>query len=345
MSLHRPRVAVALTALAGAIACMATAGRVAAGPTRASRPSPGNAPGPSASADPAPPAGTSKIAIADQLFAEGKALLGSNLLQACGKFDESLRYNPAAIGTLLNVALCDEKLGRVASAVAKFSEARDRAVEQGLREHVRAAEEHIASLRPSVPHLTIVLAQPVPDTKVLIDDRVIAPDELAGVPVDPGERIIVVSAPDRLPYRTKLVISRAERRDVAIPVLAASVVVESSRRSIGQILTGGGAAAAVAGLSLGIYARGLYNDQFGHQAPGDGKCDDTGQCEPAGQSKTQRARSFGNFGTVLGITGVAVASVGVYLWLTAPSESAGEHLTWLPQLGSDRLGIAAAGRF
>src|SRR5512143_4337650 len=99
--------------------------------------------GTSAHAEPTP---DPRIEKADRLFAEGKALLGSNLLQACEKFDESLRENPAAIGTLLNVALCDEKLGRVASAVAKFSEARDRAKEQGLAEHVRAAEEHIAKL-------------------------------------------------------------------------------------------------------------------------------------------------------------------------------------------------------
>ena len=51
-----------------------------------------------AAAQPAPLADP-KIQKADELFAEGKALLDSNLLQACAKFDESLRYNGAAIGT------------------------------------------------------------------------------------------------------------------------------------------------------------------------------------------------------------------------------------------------------
>jgi len=40
---------------------------------------------------------------------------------------------------LLNVALCDEKLGRFASASAKFAEARDRAKEQGMDVHRKAA--------------------------------------------------------------------------------------------------------------------------------------------------------------------------------------------------------------
>jgi hypothetical protein len=291
----------------------------------------------------------SKIAIADQLFAEGKALFDSNLLQACGKFDESLRYNPAAIGTLLNVALCDEKLGRVASAVAKFSEARDRAAEQGLREHVRAAEEHIAKLQPSVPHLTIVLSERVPDTTILLDDHVVQPGALDNLPVDPGERIIVVSAPARLPYRRKLLIGRAEHQRVEIPVLANSVIVTSSRRFLGQVFTGGGGVVTVVGVGLGLYANHLYQQQFGHQESGDGKCNDMNVCEAEGQANTRRARTLGNFGTAVGVAGIVIAGVGAYLWLSSPRESAGDQgerqITLVPQLGTDGLGIAAAGRF
>src|ERR1041384_3425356 len=120
---------------------------------------------------------------ADRLFAEARALLASNLLGACEKFGESLRYNPAAIGTLLNVALCDEKLGRVASALAKFSEARDRAREQGPPAHPRAAQDHLAPLAPQVPHLAIRLTQQLPETKVLVDDQVYALAALADIPI------------------------------------------------------------------------------------------------------------------------------------------------------------------
>jgi hypothetical protein len=284
-----------------------------------------------------------KVEKADQLFAEGKALMASNLLQACDKFDQSLRENPAALGTLLNVALCDEKLGRVASAVAKFSEARDRAKEQGLVEHERAAEEHIAALEPAVPHLSIELRQPLPETKVLIDDRVVALHQLADVAVDPGERIIVVSAPARLPYRAKLVVVRAERRTVVIPALARSVTVTSSRRRIGQIVTIAGIAGIGAGLGIGVYADRLYDKQFD-----DGLCERLPQgdfCNTVGQSRTARAESLGNVGTVVGITGAAIAVVGAYLWIRSPSSSSSEAVTVVPQLDADSLGIAALGRF
>jgi len=303
----------------------------------------------------ADPKADPKIERADRLFAEGKALLGSNLLQACGKFDESLRENPAAIGTLLNVALCDEKLGRIASAVAKFSEARDRALEQGLREHVRAAEDHIAQLAPDVPHLAITLTERIPDTMILLDDRIVALDALTNIPVDPGERMIAVSAPARLTYRATLVIARGAHQDVVIPPLASSIVVHSSQRRIGQVSTFVGGAVAGVGLAVGLYARHLYHAQFGHQQPGDGLCDDMLRCEAEGQSRVQKAHTLGNVGTAVGVAGVAIAGVGVYLWLRSPTDSSREEsgsrgpgdgkLSVVPQLGANSLGFAALGRF
>jgi tetratricopeptide (TPR) repeat protein len=295
-----------------------------------------------ASADP-------KVDRADELFAEGKALLESNLLQACAKFDESLRYNPAAIGTLLNVALCDEKLGRLASAVAKFSEARDRAQEQGLTQHVLAAEQHITTLEPDVPHLTIRLTESLPDTKVLVDNRLVLLDALTSIAMDPGERVIVVSAPDRLPYRNQLIIGKAEHKEIIIPALARSVTIRSSQRRIGQLLTLTGSAALGTGIGLGLYARNLYHKQFGHTDPGDGLCTTDAVCEPTGQKQTQRARTLGNVATAIGGAGIVVAAIGAYLWYRAPQSTAHDtsdkKVAVVPDLSLTRFGITALGRF
>lgn len=274
-------------------------------------------------------------------------MLASNLLRACEKFDESLRYNSAAIGTLLNVALCDEKLGRVASAVAKFSEARDRAREQELPEHVRAAEDHIAALVPSVPHLTVKLTESLPSIQIVIDDHVVAPDDLDDIQVDPGERTLVVTAPSRLPFRSKLMIHRSEHRKVVVPPLETSLVVQSSRRRIGQISTAAGSIAIAAGIGIGLYARSVYRAQFGHKVPGDGLCNSMNFCEPAGQAGTERARALGNVGTIVGVVGVAVAGVGAYLWFRSPgaSDSRDKRLTVAIDAGPAELTVAATGRF
>jgi len=296
----------------------------------------------------AEPAADPKIAHADQLFAEGKALLQSNLLQACDKFDQSLRENPAAIGTLLNVALCDEKLGRVASAFAKFSEARDRAKEQNLPEHQRAAEDHLATLAPDVPHIAFKLTEALPETTLLVDDRVIAVDQISDVAIDPGERVVVVSAPARLPYRATIVVARAEHKTIEIPALAKSVTVRSSRRLIGKIATAAGVVVLGVGIGVGVHANSLYQQQFDsgmctHTPTGD-------HCGVDGQRNTEHALSLGDTGTIVGIVGGAVAVAGLVVWLTAPSSTSPASrerakLSVVPQLGPSSVGVTALGQF
>lgn len=303
-----------------------------------------------ASAEPQADKPALKVDKADQLFAEGKALLESNLLQACDKFRESLSYNPAALGTLLNVALCNEKLGLFATAVARFTEARDRAKEQGLREHQRAAEEHLAALEASVPHLSIRLTEPLLDTKLLVDDTVVPPAARDNFPVDPGERTIVVSAPDRLPYRLRFVIGKGEHRTLVIPALARSVTITSSRYRIGQIITAAGGLATGTGIGIGIYARHQYHKALdkalnNQPAPLCTKRSDGLFCDPITKSALDNARNWGLGGTVVGAAGVAIAAAGVYLWITAPRESADKKLAIVPELTGDGLGIAAIARF
>ncbi|TMQ09360.1 MAG: hypothetical protein E6J91_30545 [Deltaproteobacteria bacterium] len=262
-----------------------------------------------------------QVEKADQLFAEGKALMASNLVQACEKFELSLQYNPAAIGTLLNVALCDEKLGKIASAVTKFSDARNRAQEQGLQEHLRAAEQHLAALEPLMPHLSIQLTEPLPDTAVLVDGHTVASDSLQGIPIDPGERVVVVSAVGRLPYRVQFVIARAEHKTIVVPRLARSVTVTSSWRRIGQITTIAGSAAFATSIGLAVYGRYLHNQQFDqHHCMNRNGVD---LCDAVGQPANERARTFGNVATYLGAAGLIAAGVGGYLWYRSPRSSPG----------------------
>jgi hypothetical protein len=294
-----------------------------------------------ASADPPDP----QVERADELFTEAKALEATNLPEACNKFAESLRYNPHAIGTLLNVALCDEKLGRIASAVVNFTEARNRAREQGLPEHQRAAEDHLATLQPQVPHLAIRLTQQLSDTKVLVDDNVIAPDTLGDIALDPGPHTITVSAPDRLPHRATVTIAPAEHKAIVIPALARSVTVTSSWRRIGQIATITGGAAFGTSIGLAFYGRHLHFQQFPeHCHPVDHGID---ACDPTGQSANERARTYGNVATVVGSVGLAVAAAGAVVWYLAPHSFQGTDAPPRVALDvtGDHVGVVAIGRF
>ncbi len=287
-----------------------------------------------------------RVARADQLFEEGKAMLAKDLAGACAKFEESLKFNSQAIGTLLNVALCDEKLGRFASASAKFAEARDRAKEQNMAVHLKAAEDHIASLADQVPHVTLKFSEPpLPQTTIVIDERLIPFADIANHPIDPGAHDVVVSAPGHLSFKMHLEIAAGENKDLSIPPLEKSVTVRSSRRTIGKITTATGVAALGTGIALAIVARRDYDSATEH-------CDrittDDGQlrwqCNSEGFAGTGNARTLGNVATVVGGIGLVAVGVGAFLWLGGARD--GEpRVTVLPQVSPDGAGIAAVGHF
>ena len=287
------------------------------------------------------------IKKADELFAKGISLRETNLEQSCKAFRESLELNPQAIGTLMNVALCDEKLGKIASAVRRFSEARDRAKEGNLPDYVAEAEARIAKLKDDVPKVTIrFLGERPPNTRVVIDDKLIAAAEYekgAPVPVDPGELVIVVSAPGRLAYETKMMIGKKEEKPIEVPELKKGVTVKSSsRRAVGIITTAAGGTFFLTGVVLGLYARSAYNTAY------DEGCDTVdGEvvCNATQQSETERALTIGNVGTVVGAVGLAATGVGLYLWLTAPKDATERKVTVIPSVTPEGAGITAVGRF
>jgi hypothetical protein len=290
---------------------------------------------------------------ADKLFQEGRQLLvAGKRAEACAKFDLSIRKDPRAVGTILNLGLCAEEAGQVATAVRYYSEARARAKDQDLKEHQEAAENKLALLAPRVPHLAIQLPAGAPtDTRVIVDSQVLAIDELADVPVDPGDHAITVTARDKLPYETKVSVKEAEHKTLTVPALhgAHTVVVQSSgKRLWGKILVGSGVALTGAGIGLGLYGRSLYWQQF-PDGSRDGKDAEDAQhhcftfdgvrhCDALGASKINTARRVSTIGTIVGIAGVVAAGIGGYLWWTAPDSVSIE-------VAPDRAAVAFTARW
>lgn len=308
-----------------------------------------------------PAAADDRISKADALFAEGVKLRDSNLELACAKFDQSLQLNPQAIGVLLNVAMCDEKQGRVASAVKRYRETRERAVEQSFPEYQKVADAKLAALLPQVPYLTIRFEQPPgPQTKIVIDDQAVPLSGLRDVPLDPGERTVVVSAPGRIPFTRKISLAPRERRELAVPSLAKP----SPRRTIGKITLSAGAAAAATGVVLGYVAHRRYEDYKNRRdGNGDAICREEGGrllCQDGDVLAGARsARQLGNVGTIVGVAGVAAALAGGYLWFFAPktyadresskgavgADARGRGVSLVPQLSPGGGGLAVFGRF
>jgi hypothetical protein len=281
---------------------------------------------------------------ADKLFEEAQKLREQGkTADACKKYDEALSYNHNAVGTLLNVALCNEEAGKFATAVRYYTQARDLAREHNLNEHRKAAEEKLTINAPLVAHLAIAFAEKPDGVKLVIDDNIVPLDKSEDVVIDPGSHHVVVTAPGRVPYETTIEVAKSSAKAVAVPKLGYPVTVKKGRRTVGIILTASGAAMIGTGIGLGLYARSTYNAQVGEGK----RCttETPPRCDSEGYRITNDARTFATFGTWIGIGGVAVAGLGAYLWLFGPKGTSERNVAIVPALAPESAGITAFGRF
>jgi hypothetical protein len=157
---------------------------------------------------------------AEVLFQEARRmLLSGRTAEACSMLRESLALE-AASGTLLNLALCDERLGRTATAFDEYREAAQLARQQGRDDRAAVAVERGDSLRPRLARVTVVVPHAPPGLIVECDDGPFKGQSL-GVPValNPGLRRLTVSAPRHRPWTTSLELRDGELRVLEVPAL------------------------------------------------------------------------------------------------------------------------------
>jgi hypothetical protein len=247
--------------------------------------------------------------LAESLFEQGLAAMnGGDLERACRLFAESQRADPGG-GTLLNLALCHERAGRLATAWAHYKEALSAARRDARVDRIAFAEEHIEALEPRLPRLAVGIEDPAPDMRGTLDG-VALPSVAWGVvsPVDPGEHELRIEAPRRRAYVLRVSLAEGETKRVTVPPLVQDFpeTPESprpggTRRIVGWSLVGtGGAAVALSGV-LGVLA-------IGAESTADAACPGAGACaDPRGLDASARASTFagarGRGGRAGGATG------------------------------------------
>ena len=293
--------------------------------------------------------------LADQKFDEGQKLRDAGkLAESCVLFRESLRLNPHAIGTLLNVARCDEEAGKLASAIRGYTEARDRAAEQSLARPHDAADERLRALVGRVPHLALVLAAPLPPgASITADDVAVATDaaSLADVAVDPGSVRVVVSAPGRVAFETHVLVDEKDHKTVTIPELALPVSVtlrKSPRRLVGKIVTFVGAGGVVLGEGMALGAYVSWRDKVHSSACSYYAKGNDYVCDSSALSSINSDRALGNAATGIVIGGLVTAAVGGAIWFFSPTYVERHDVAVTPLFAPGATGvtgIAASGTF
>lgn len=317
-------------------------------------------------------------ALAQALFDQGKALMtAGKYAQACAKFAASNRTAPGT-GTLLNLAVCHVKLGKLATAWVEFSNAADADRRSGNQQRLAFDESQMHALAPKLAHITIVVpaADKISGLSVTLDGAVLSAAALGvPAPVDPGMHQITARAPGHRAWSKSVSVAKnGDKVSVKVPELtanapnaapapapasAASAPAPGSPRSVEAEQPSSGKrtrriAAYVAG-GVGVVGVGL-GTFFGLKAFSDWHTRNNncpgGRCNQAAVAAHDSAHSAAIASDISFGVGIAALGAGVYLWLTSrggseekPPGNASARVRVAPLAGPDVGGVDVEGRF
>jgi hypothetical protein len=263
-------------------------------------------------------------AAAEAVFKEGRKLAErGDYAAACPRFAESLRLDPAP-GTRLNLADCEEHLGKLASAWQDYQ----RAIGQlaASDDRLSIARARVSALDRRIPRIVVKLPDDAPaDTVVLKDDDAIEPGDLGlPVPIDPGEHTIVVRAKGHADRRYAVAMKEAELRDLDVDLGDGDgSAPRSSSRKRGAPTHGGGRTTVglvvgglgVVGLGVAAYTGLALRDR---KQTVEAECDPvTKLCSDRGAQAAADGRTLLPINAAAWAVGVLGVGAGAYLLLTS----------------------------
>jgi hypothetical protein len=287
-----------------------------------------------------------QMAEARALFeAARKRMAAGDWAEAAARLEESLTHVRGK-GTLFQLAVCNEKLGRFASAWSLFVEVAQAAERSGEGERARIARERAAAVERLVSRVTLQVLEvpPPPDMRLRRDGReVVAGDWGVASPVDAGTIHIEAHATGRATWETDVEVEPGASITVRIPPLAANAPIVpptdptaaappaptitptpsfppgehrsplGAQRTAALGIAGAGLAGLVVGTVYGLRSNGEYGDSRTY-------CDAAGACrDPRGVSLRADAIHDGNASTVAFIAGGALVASAVALWFLVPT--------------------------
>ncbi len=307
--------------------------------------------------------------MAETLFREGRrAAVAGEYAAACAKFGESQALDPST-GTLLNLGDCEEHMGHMLSSRNYYQTALAQLGASDPR--VRHARRRLEALEDRLPRLTITLAADAPPGVTVSRDETAVPLATFGraVPIDPGEHVIVVTAPRHKDRREIIVLAERQSREViamagdpddesagmppsrppaasfegrARPGRPPPPSVPSLARTAGWIAGGIG----VTGLAMaGVSGFALIRDES--TVTDVRHCNAQKQCDAVGVAAASNAKSWLPVNTASWAVAVAGMGAGAYLLLSSTGASSNRAVVVDVRLTplSGGIAIDAAGHF
>jgi len=295
---------------------------------------------------------TDARALAETLFFTARGMMeAGRYAEACGKLTESYRLDPAA-GTLLNLAVCNQKIGKIASAWGEFRDAQAEARRMNRPDREKLATDGIAAIEPELPFLAIDVPPLVRVIRGIEILRNGVPLQSAAwdteLPVDPGDVEVIERAPGYKPRMLHVTVAAKQHATLAAvpldlaPIDRPPVSFWTGKRTTGLILVLAGVAAAGGGSAFGILAT---NDK----KKSDDNCPTYAgeiRCQQAGVDAMNKANTeawISNIGFGLAAVGVGLGS---YLFLSGGAkEQPPSTVSWAVSGGPGGAMGRLTGRF
>lgn len=303
-----------------------------------------------------PPTGRDP-ATADKLFRQGQERLAAgDYAVACLKLADSYSLDPT-LGTLLNLAFCHEKQGRLYTSFVEYRAAEKQALRSEQHERAAFAKKSAEEIETKLPRARVELSGGASAKRIWIGTEPTSgggptpASEMEGGAIDPNKPDFAVApGPQTIVVET----TNGEKltKEVSIPDIAGRVTVlkftpkpmaatrplpaagntaetpkppppvedhGSGQRLLGGVVGGVGVLGLAAGSYFGIATFSKKDDAASH-------CDATG-CDAQGLSDGDTAHTYATISTILIPISAIAIGVGAYLFFTAGSGSKGAHQT------------------
>lgn len=289
---------------------------------------------------------------AKRLWEEGRKLAADGKYgAACDDFTKSYALDPG-IGTELNLADCQEHLGKTALAWHLFDDAAKRETDPDRQKFARGRADaltgKLATAVVKLPDASTVglvlkvggqLVPPAAEVKTLVDPGPVQVElDVPGEP--PKTRAQTAKAGETVTFDFAVapVVEPPHPVEVSPPLETHAVEKRKhSRVVLAAELGAGGGALFLASGAIALVAKSRYDSVVGAGKP----CNQQAQCtDGTAYTKANDAVHLANAATVVGVVGLAAIIAGGVVYVTAPKE-----FVVAPAASSQGGGITLSGTF
>jgi hypothetical protein len=276
------------------------------------------------------------------LFEEGRKLIEAHDdLGACAKFNEAIKLDPDAAGTMLNLGLCNQNLKKIRLALFWFRKAQARAHETNLPEYEVAAGSRTKDLVDLVASVKFDVSPD--DAHVKLDGEEISSADYLHVEVDVGHHVLEARSPGHQSSHQEFDVVGKGGDTITVKLAVGDDTIDidhPDRRKAGLITAGAGVGLMIASGVVNLLAWHDYNTcvHGGFQDM------DTGGTDCAKTVKDSQHLAL-YYGTSTFVVGALAVVAGGYLYFTSHQHERVNQTVFLPTVSPDGAGFAAIGRF